>query len=134
MIHKKYISVKDKDLIAIIPLEQKVAWEWAIMFAFAIPEFGTFIRSLRICFFKNIRSCSWREFGVVWVTETSHVVGLALLAFKVFPELDSIKAVMLTNCLCFLPSVYSMQFVQFMGIIFINIVHYRPTFKIGNRG
>jgi len=37
-----------------------------------------------------------------------HVTGLALLAFVVFPELDVIKGIMLTNCLAFLPGLFGM--------------------------
>lgn len=95
-------------MTAHIPIEQKIAWKWAILFAFAVPELGTFIRSLRICLFKNIEVCTWKQFGIVWGMETLHVCGLGILAFKVLPELDAIKAVMLTNNLCFIPSILSL--------------------------
>jgi chitin synthase len=45
---------------------------------------------------------------VVWVFESMHVVGLALLVFVVLPELDVVKGAMLTNCLCFIPAVLGM--------------------------
>lgn len=98
-------SVKDKELIASVPIEQKIAWKWAIIFAFAIPEFGSFIRSFRMCLFKNIPNCSLKKFGLIFAVETFHVIGLGILAFKVLPELDAIKAVMITNSLCFVPAI-----------------------------
>lgn len=35
--------------------------------------------------------------------ETFHVVGLALMFFLVLPDIDVVKGVMLTNCVCFIP-------------------------------
>ncbi|XP_022241118.1 uncharacterized protein LOC106458718 [Limulus polyphemus] len=40
--------------------------------------------------------------------ESLHVLGLVLLLFVVLPDLDVIKAVMLTNCVCFMPAVFSL--------------------------
>ena len=55
--------------------------------------------------FKSCRRSSFSDFLVVWVFESMHVVGLALLVFVVLPELDVVKGAMLTNCLCFIPAV-----------------------------
>ena len=41
---------------------------------------------------------------MVWLFESCHVVGIALLFFVVLPELDVVKGAMLTNCLCFIPA------------------------------
>lgn len=100
-----FLSVPEKELAALIPIEQIIAWKWAIVFAFAVPECGTLIRSLRLWFFKSIRSFTWQEFGIVFLFETLHVIGLCLLAFKILPELDVIQGAMLTNCLCLVPSI-----------------------------
>lgn len=100
--------VKDKELTAHIPIEQKIAWSWAIIFAFSVPELGTFIRSLRIYLFKNIQNATWRQFGFVCGLEVLHVIGMGILAFKVLPELDALKGVMITNSLCFVPSILSL--------------------------
>ncbi|XP_076345619.1 LOW QUALITY PROTEIN: chitin synthase chs-2-like [Tachypleus tridentatus] len=40
--------------------------------------------------------------------ESLHVLGLVLLIFVVLPDLDVIKAIMLTNCTCFIPAVFSL--------------------------
>ena len=37
--------------------------------------------------------------------ETMHIIGLALMFFVVLPELDVVKGAMLTNSVCFIPSV-----------------------------
>ena len=42
---------------------------------------------------------------MVCVFETMHIIGLTLMFFVVLPELDVVKGAMLTNCVCFIPSV-----------------------------
>ena len=100
-----FLSVPEKQLEALIPLEQVIAWKWAIILAFSVPEVGTFIRSIRLCFFKSLRSFTWMEFGIVLGFESLHVIGSYLLVFKILPELDVIQGAMLMNCLCFVPSI-----------------------------
>lgn len=78
---------------------------WAIILSFAIPEIGTLIRAARICFFKNIPRPSWGQLAVVTLMESFHVAGLAMLVFIVFPNLDAVKAAMLTNCVCLVPGI-----------------------------
>lgn len=99
------LSVTEKHLEAIIPVEQAIAWKWSIIIAFTAPEIGTVFRSLRLCFFKSIRSFTWREFVIVLMFESLHVIGMCLFAFTILPELDVIQGAMLTNCLCFVPSI-----------------------------
>lgn len=48
-----------------LPDEERVAWMWVILAAFAIPEFGAFIRSVRICFFKSSKKPRSIQFIVV---------------------------------------------------------------------
>ena len=43
---------------------------------------------------------------VVFFFETCHVIGTALLIYKVLPDLDVIKGAMLTNCFCFIPGLF----------------------------
>ena len=95
----------EKEFAADLPPEQIISWKWGIIFAFAIPEIGTFLRAARICYFKNVRWFTWKEMGLIWIFETLHVIGLGILAFKVLPDVDVVKGVMLTNCLCFIPSI-----------------------------
>ncbi|XP_052867895.1 chitin synthase chs-2-like [Anopheles cruzii] len=102
----RYCDVRqpDKQFEAYIPREQRVAWMWAIFFSFSVPEVGAFIRASRICFFKNIPRPSWGQLAVAAVMEGFHVCGLAILAFFVLPQLDVVKAAMLTNCVCLVPA------------------------------
>lgn len=64
---RKYfvISGRDKQFIVSLPDEERVAWMWAVLAAFAIPEIGTLIRSVRICFFKSSRKPTSIQFIVV---------------------------------------------------------------------
>lgn len=78
---------------------------WAIVFSFAVPEVGTFIRAARICFFKNIPRPSWGQLLMVTIMESFHVIGLAILTFLVYPNLDVVKAAMLSNCVCLVPAI-----------------------------
>ena len=73
---------------------------------------GTLVRSGRICIFKSCRKSSFSDFLVVWVFESMHIVGLALLVFVVLPELDVVKGAMLTNCMAFVPAVFGESFIQ----------------------
>lgn len=78
---------------------------WCIIFAFWVPEFGAWFRSMRMCFFKSWIKPKRNHFLLVFITETCHTVGTALLVFSVLPDLDVVKGAMLTNCLCFVPGV-----------------------------
>ena len=75
------------------------------------------IRSGRILTFKSSRRSSFSDFMVVWVFESMHVVGLALLVFVVLPDLDVVKGAMLTNCVAFIPAVLGRFFKMFSGKI-----------------
>jgi chitin synthase len=97
--------VPEKHLASTQSTELIIAWRWAIIIAFSIPELGTWIKSIRLCFFKKIRNSEWKEFIMVFITESFYVIGLVLLAFVVLPELDSIQGIMITNLFCFIPSI-----------------------------
>ncbi|XP_045760492.1 chitin synthase chs-2 isoform X2 [Maniola jurtina] len=96
---------RDKQFIVSLPDEERVAWMWALLAAFAIPEIGTLIRSVRICFFKTSKTPTSIQFIVVFITESLHTIGMGLLFFKVLPELDVVKGAMITNCLCIVPAI-----------------------------
>lgn len=81
---------------------------WALLICFSIPEIGAFIRAIRICFFKSSKRPSKSHFLFVFLMETLHVIGVALLMFVVLPELDSVKAAMVTNCLCCIPGIFGL--------------------------
>lgn len=89
--------------MVVLPEEERIAWIWCIIIAFAVPEFGTLIRSIRMCIFKSWKKPQSAHFLLVFIMETFHVVGLALMFLAVLPELDVVKGAMLTNCVCFVP-------------------------------
>lgn len=41
----------------------------------------------------------------MFITESLHTIGIALLFFVVLPELDVVKGAMITNCLCIIPAI-----------------------------
>ncbi|XP_053982024.1 chitin synthase chs-2 isoform X1 [Hylaeus volcanicus] len=94
---------RDKQFVVTLPEEERIAWIWCIIIAFAVPEFGTLIRSLRICIFKSWKKPPISHFLLVFLMETFHVVGLALMFMAVLPDLDVVQGAMLTNCVCFVP-------------------------------
>lgn len=86
---------------------QRIAWIWALVFSFSLPEVGTIFRATRICFFRNVTKPTVIQFGLVWIFETCHVIGLGLFAFLILPDLDVVKGIMLTNCCCLIPALLS---------------------------
>jgi len=74
-----------------------------LFFAYAVPEVMAFLRSTRICFFKNAPKPKALEIFAVALAETLRSIGTGLLIFVVLPNIDVVKGAMLTNCLCFVP-------------------------------
>ena len=84
--------------------QEQLAWIWVLILAFVAPELvGTFLRSLRIVLFKTYSIPKLTDFLLVFIMETLHVIGLVVLAFLAFPQLDSAHAVVLTNCVGLIP-------------------------------
>ncbi|KAH9413306.1 Chitin synthase 2 [Dermatophagoides pteronyssinus] len=95
---KKYVAVYQPDD------PERIAWIWSLFFILVFPEFMTLFRSVRICTFKSYRIPTKSIFFTVFAIETIHTLGMVLLIFIIFPSLDVVKGAMLTNCLCFIPS------------------------------
>ncbi|CAH1104222.1 unnamed protein product [Psylliodes chrysocephalus] len=87
------------------PVEERTVWIWLIIFSYLVPEMGTLFRSLRIVCFKSWKYPTTFEFIILALTEILPTIGSCLLVFIVFPELDVIKAAMLTNGICLVPGV-----------------------------
>nr|AGB51153.1 chitin synthase 1 variant B [Bactrocera dorsalis] len=96
---------RDKTFVVKLPEEERIAWIWALLIAYAIPEIGAFIRSARICFFKTFRVPKTGHFLFVTLMESLSCFGTALLMFVVLPQIDAIQGAMLTNCLCVIPGI-----------------------------
>nr|USH46112.1 chitin synthase chs-2 [Androctonus crassicauda] len=106
---KKGIGLeRDQDYTVSIPDREKTAWIWCLFFVLIVPELFTLFRSSRICVFKSFKRPKFPVFLMVFTMETLHTVGLSLLVFVVLPNLDVIKAAMLTNCVCFVPGVLAL--------------------------
>lgn len=45
------------------------------------------------------------EFSLVFLFETLHVIGLAIFAIVILPNLDVIQGIMLTNSVCLIPAI-----------------------------
>ena len=76
---------------------------------------GTFLNTLarshdlRITFSKSCFGFSGKrqlmmDFGFVFGMESCHVIGLAILVFAGLPHLDTAHALVITNCMAFIPS------------------------------
>ncbi|KAK0159253.1 hypothetical protein PV328_010151 [Microctonus aethiopoides] len=94
---------RDKQFIVTLPEEERIVWIWCIIIAYVVPEFGTLFRSVRMCIFKSWKKPLSSHFLLVFIMETFHVVGLALMFFAVLPDIDVVKGAMITNCVCFVP-------------------------------
>ena len=87
---------------------EKVAWLWAISFAFSFSQIGAFLRSLRKWLFKFTRFPQFSHFLFVMTMEVLHTVGLAMLCYMVMPHMDSVSALVLTSTFATVPSMLSL--------------------------
>ncbi|CAL8111798.1 unnamed protein product [Orchesella dallaii] len=88
--------------------EERISWVWAIYFAFMLPEAQAFLRGLRLLIFKGQERPTLLQFFLPLLFETLHTIGLALLVYTVLPNLDAVKAAMLTNAMCIIPGILGM--------------------------
>ena len=65
-----------------------------IFFAFIIPEIFSFLRSLKVVLVQTVHTPMPFDFFVVFVMETVHVTGVAILFYCALPYMDSVRAVM----------------------------------------
>ncbi|KAM7362637.1 hyaluronan synthase-like protein kkv isoform 1-T3 [Cochliomyia hominivorax] len=100
---------RDKTFVVKLPDEERIAWIWALIIAFSIPEVGSLIRSSRICFFKTFKVPHKSHFLFMFIMESLNTFGTALLMFVVLPQLDAIQGAMLTNCLCVIPGILGLM-------------------------
>lgn len=110
MLSKPSFLAKTKQFVVELPQVERVAWIWVIVFAFFVPELGTFIRSVRICCFKSWKLPKNNVVYSIFITESLPTIGSAILVFCVLPNLDVVKGVMLTNSVCFVPAVIGKLF------------------------
>lgn len=85
-----------------------VKWVWSTFLALSAPEALCFVRSLHRTLFKNVKRPTFPQFVVVLFVESLHSIGVGILVFRVFPDLDAVTAAQLTNAMCFVPAVLSL--------------------------
>ncbi|XP_057669819.1 chitin synthase chs-2-like [Diorhabda carinulata] len=103
----KYLD-KRQQYIVNLPEEERVVWIWLIIISYMVPELGTFVRSIRILSFKSWKYPSTFDFITLGLTEILPTIGSAILVFVIFPEMDVIKAAMLTNGVCLIPAIINL--------------------------
>ena len=96
---------RSRTYIAEIAGAEQVVWVWVLFVSFCIPEVFTFLRSMRMVCFKSPTRATAMDTLIVIAMESLSMVGLGLLAFYVWPNLDVIKGAMLTNCVAFTPGI-----------------------------
>ena len=76
-------------------LTERIGWLWVIFFSFIAPEIFTFFRNFRILFMKHQSEYPQkREFALIFLLETLHVVGTSILFLIALPSLDSLTAIL----------------------------------------
>ena len=85
---------------------ERVAWIWAIAFAFMVPQVGSFFRSFRKCMFKFNNTPKFTNLFFVLMMEVCHSFGLAILSFMVLPDMDSISVFILTSSFALAPACF----------------------------
>ncbi|TMS32863.1 hypothetical protein L596_000658 [Steinernema carpocapsae] len=85
-----------------------VKWVWAIYLALCTPELICFIRCFHRTLFRNVKRPSLIQFLVVLLVESLHAIGVSILVFKVFPDMDAVTAAMLTNAMCLMPAILTL--------------------------
>uniref|UniRef100_A0A9J2PUZ6 chitin synthase n=2 Tax=Ascaris TaxID=6251 RepID=A0A9J2PUZ6_ASCLU len=93
-----------------VRIEQRhvVKWVWAVYLSLCAPEVICFVRSLHRALFRNVKRPTVLQFMVVFLVESLHSIGVGILVFRIFPDLDAVTAAMLTNAMCFVPCVLSL--------------------------
>ena len=84
---------------------ERIGWLWVIFFSFLAPEIFTFFRNFRIFFMKHQSDYPQkREFALIFVFETLHVVGTSILFLIALPSLDSLTAILACSAVEFFPT------------------------------
>ncbi|XP_037866580.1 chitin synthase chs-2 [Bombyx mori] len=103
--HCNKLLALDQQFVTVLTLEERITWLWAAAIVFCVPELGTFVRSVRICFFKTHHKPSVSQFVIAFTIETLHTIGIAILLLIILPELDVVNGAMLMNAMCIIPGI-----------------------------
>ncbi|VDD93431.1 unnamed protein product, partial [Enterobius vermicularis] len=93
-----------------VRIEQKhvIKWIWALFLSICAPELFCFVRSFHRTLFRNVKRPTFAQFITVFCIETMHAVGVAVLVFRILPDLDAVTGAMLTNAMCLIPCMLSL--------------------------
>ncbi|XP_077514188.1 chitin synthase chs-2-like isoform X1 [Amblyomma americanum] len=103
--HKLFLDVDDEDTEYVTGFDksESIAWMWVILFAMFVPEVVTFIRSVWTLMFKVFRVPRASTLLLIFTLESLHVVGISLFVFTALPELDALRATMISSCVAVIP-------------------------------
>ncbi|KAK0393708.1 hypothetical protein QR680_000363 [Steinernema hermaphroditum] len=85
-----------------------VKWVWAVFLALCTPELICFIRCFHRTLFRNVKRPSFIQFFTVLFIESLHALGVSILVFKIFPDMNAVTAAMLTNAMCLVPAILTL--------------------------
>ncbi|XP_076751332.1 chitin synthase chs-2 [Xylocopa sonorina] len=128
-----YYSEYDKNMIARMTKKGKIIWTWYIIFMFLIPECLTISRAIWYFLFKKkVKLPRKQSTAILFILETFHPIGIALLTFYSLPNLNSIDAAAISSCVCFIPTLLnlftqyqkytSVKTTMFMLVLVCNII------------
>jgi len=80
-----FLAANSTDYTCLSGQRDKVAWLWALFFAFAAPEVASFLMALRAILMRSTSSPTIIELAVCLAFELIHTVGVAILFFIAFP-------------------------------------------------
>ncbi|CAL7946040.1 unnamed protein product [Xylocopa violacea] len=104
-----YYSEYDGNMIAKMSKKGKIIWTWYIIFMFLIPECLTIFRAIWYFLFKKKAKLPRKQNTIIlFILETFHPIGIALLTFYSLPKLNSIDAVAISSCVCFIPTLLNL--------------------------
>nr|XP_031837547.1 chitin synthase chs-2-like [Nomia melanderi] len=87
-----------------ISKEGRIIWTWYIIFMFLVPECFSILQSIWHNIFKKKEKMPKKgSLVVLFILETLHPIGLALLVFYSLPKINSIEAAALCSCISFIP-------------------------------
>ncbi|XP_033733062.1 uncharacterized protein LOC117322317 [Pecten maximus] len=76
-----------------------------LLIAICIPYTLVFFLSLWRSLFGNVPLPSLKSVILVVLVEMLHSIGVSILAFRILPELDVVRGVLLLSCTCMVPSI-----------------------------
>lgn len=76
-----------------------------MFFAFCAPEIFSMVRSTRVYMMRTVEWAPIPYFAIVFLFETFHTAGAAMLFYLVLPNLDTPRALLVTNGVVIIPGI-----------------------------